>query len=229
MKPFLRIAALLVLALPTHASDRVTLEVVEDATLGPYLATGTGRPVYAFSTDTPAEHGQPAEITCTSAACRAAWALIPTSATPHAGAGVQGTDLGTTAHGARQVVTYQGWPLYVATQDTPEQPPQSREITGFGGVWTLLEGADTTAPVDIDAAEAKFAQDCAQCHGRTGRGMASFPALTGKEAGHISKRLRQYRAGEAVGPNSALMRPVAARLSDAEIENLAAYIALEFQ
>jgi cytochrome c553 len=230
MNPIIRMAALFVLALPVHASDRVTLQVIADATLGQYLATGTGRPVYAFSTDTPTKQGQPANITCISAKCRDAWQLVTVSDSdaPRAGEGIDATQLGTIAHDGQKVVTYNGWPLYVTAQVTPEHPPQSREITGFGGVWTLLEGEDKTAAVDMKSAEAKFAEACAQCHGRTGRGMASFPALTGKEAGYISTRLRQYRAGDTVGPNSALMRPVAARLSDADIENLAAYIALEF-
>jgi len=45
---------------------------------------------------------------------------------------------------------------------------------------------------------------------------------------YIAKRLKQYRAGEKVGSNSALMMPNAANLSDAEIANLATYISQNF-
>ena len=56
-----------------------------------------------------------------------------------------------------------------------------------------------------------------------------FPSLAGHDAGYISTRLMQYRAGETVGPNSPLMKPVAATLSDQDIANLAAFISTEFQ
>ena len=89
-----------------------------------------------------------------------------------------------------------------------------------------LAGTDDTGN---GAAEAMYANSCAQCHGRTGRGMASFPALAGRDAAHISDRLTQYRAGEPIGPNSALMMPVAAELSDGDIARLSAYIAESFR
>jgi cytochrome c553 len=54
--------------------------------------------------------------------------------------------------------------------------------------------------------------------------MASFPQLAGKDADYISGRLKQYRSGETVGPNSGLMIPMARDLSDDEIANLAAYL-----
>lgn len=82
---------------------------------------------------------------------------------------------------------------------------------------------------DIEAGEAMYAQACAQCHGRTGRGMAAFPSLTGQDADYLAMRLMQYRDGETVGPNSALMMPVAAPLSDEDIADLSTFIATRFQ
>lgn len=82
---------------------------------------------------------------------------------------------------------------------------------------------------DVEAGTLLYAEGCAQCHGRAGRGMASFPSLMGREIDYLSDRLEQYRAGKSIGPNSALMMPVAAELSDEEIANLAAYISEEFR
>lgn len=79
------------------------------------------------------------------------------------------------------------------------------------------------------AAKEKYASVCKNCHGPTGAGMASFPKLTGRDAEYISARLKQYRAGEKVGPNTPLMRPHAANLSDDEIADLATYIAGNFK
>lgn len=81
---------------------------------------------------------------------------------------------------------------------------------------------------DTSAGETMYAGKCAQCHGPTGKGMASFPSLSGKDADYISSRLKQYRAGERVGSNSSLMIPNAADLSDEDIANLAAHIAENF-
>jgi len=83
--------------------------------------------------------------------------------------------------------------------------------------------------MDTGAAQKIYSGVCANCHGPTGRGMASFPSLAGRDANYIASRLKQYRAGEKVGPNSPLMMPHAADLSDDEIANLAAYISKTFQ
>jgi cytochrome c553 len=91
--------------------------------------------------------------------------------------------------------------------------------------WT---GGPALAADDFDPAE-KFAADCAQCHGRTGRGMASFPSLRRRSADYVSERLTSYRAGEAVGPNSMLMYPVAADLTDDEIARLSTFISDSFR
>jgi cytochrome c553 len=77
---------------------------------------------------------------------------------------------------------------------------------------------------DSSAGEALYKKSCRNCHGPTGKGMASFPKLVGKSVDEIVSRLEAYRAGERVGPNSALMIPVAAKLTDQDIANLAEYI-----
>lgn len=81
---------------------------------------------------------------------------------------------------------------------------------------------------DLTQAKEKYANVCKNCHGPTGAGMASFPKLAGRDADYIAKRLNQYRAGEKVGPNTALMKPHAVDLTDEDIANLAAYISKEF-
>jgi len=64
---------------------------------------------------------------------------------------------------------------------------------------------------------------CAACHGEDGRGTApNFPVLAGQYADYLVHALKLYRSGER---NNALMAPMAANLSDADIEDLAAYYA----
>ncbi len=95
----------------------------------------------------------------------------------------------------------------------------------------LLLGLLTAAQVaaqDISAGEAIYQKDCRTCHGPTAKGMAVFPKLTGTSADFIMNRLKQYRAGETIGPNSALMAPLAKDLTDEDIVNVAAYITTVF-
>lgn len=88
----------------------------------------------------------------------------------------------------------------------------------------LAMGSATLQAADKSAGEALYAEACAQCHGPNGKGMASFPALSGRDADYITSRLETYRAGERVGSNSSLMIPNATDLSDDDIANLAAFI-----
>lgn len=88
--------------------------------------------------------------------------------------------------------------------------------------------AAEAAAGDAAAGEARYKVNCVNCHGKQGQGMASFPAIAGRDAEYIADRLNSYRAREMVGPNSAIMMSLARDLSDAEIANLAAYIATAF-
>ena len=88
----------------------------------------------------------------------------------------------------------------------------------------LMLPLSPAAAIDIEAGRAIYAGQCAQCHGRTGRGTAVFPRLSGQSAEEIAGDLERYRAGETVGPNSALMIPVATALSDEDIAAVSAFI-----
>ena len=77
---------------------------------------------------------------------------------------------------------------------------------------------------DIKAGETRYAQNCGNCHGPAGMGLASYPKLKGKEIAYLVDRLKTYRSGTKIGPNSSLMIMMAQPLSDSEIDNLAAYL-----
>jgi len=76
---------------------------------------------------------------------------------------------------------------------------------------------------DVEAGKAKYAT-CQGCHGPTGQGQAIFPGVAGKDAAYLAETLQKYKAGEQVGPNSAMMMPHAMNLSDEDIANLVAYM-----
>jgi cytochrome c553 len=88
----------------------------------------------------------------------------------------------------------------------------------------LLTCSTESMSGDIKAGEARYAQNCGNCHGPGGMGLASYPKLSGKEVPYLIDRLKTYRAGTKIGPNSSLMIMMATPLSDEEIINLAAYL-----
>ncbi len=96
------------------------------------------------------------------------------------------------------------------------------------GASLILSVADARAG-DVAAGEKRYKVNCVNCHGRTGKGMASFPSLVGRDAAYVADRLNKYRAKEKVGPNSAIMMSLSGELSDDDIANLAAYVSATFQ
>ncbi|MGB9670949.1 MAG: c-type cytochrome [Halothiobacillaceae bacterium] len=104
-------------------------------------------------------------------------------------------------------------------------------IASFGGAAAASAAAAPAAAApaaaaagDVAAGKTKFAA-CASCHGRNGEGQGMFPRVAGQSAADLAAKLKKYRAGETVGPNSAMMAPNAAGLSDGDIADLSAYIA----
>lgn len=79
---------------------------------------------------------------------------------------------------------------------------------------------------DLERGEALYSS-CAICHGWDGEGDAMFraPKLTGLGASSVASLLDVYRQGTEMGPKSYSMIPQATHLSDADIANLAAYVA----
>jgi cytochrome c553 len=67
---------------------------------------------------------------------------------------------------------------------------------------------------------------CASCHGPTGRGNppAGYAAISGQHGTYVAAQLRAYKAGtRATDPNQ-MMRDVARKLSEEEIDAVASYV-----
>jgi cytochrome c553 len=67
---------------------------------------------------------------------------------------------------------------------------------------------------------------CAACHGPVGNGnpMANFPSLQGQHAMYTAEQLRHFRSGQRANDAGAMMRGVAGKMTDAEIDAVAEYI-----
>ena len=68
---------------------------------------------------------------------------------------------------------------------------------------------------------------CMGCHAPTGNGNpgAKFPSLKGQHAKYTAKQLRDFRDGKRKNDAGKMMRNVAARMTNAEIDAVAQYIA----
>jgi cytochrome c553 len=78
----------------------------------------------------------------------------------------------------------------------------------------------------ISGDAAKGVTACIACHGVAGKGMkqAGFPALTGQSSDYLKKQLASFRDGSRGNDNNGIMRNIAIKLSDAEIEAVSQYI-----
>ena len=77
---------------------------------------------------------------------------------------------------------------------------------------------------DSVVGNALYQSSYVRCLGLNAIGQGIFPKLAGQTAEKIAADLRAYRAGEKTGPMAGMMAPMAAGLSDGEIDNLAAFI-----
>src|SRR6478735_12329748 len=79
------------------------------------------------------------------------------------------------------------------------------------------------AKPDLAQGEAKFTAVCVACHGAGGNsGIAANPKLAQQHPEYIVKQLQEFKAGKR---KNAVMQPMAAQLTDADMRNIAWYVA----
>jgi len=73
---------------------------------------------------------------------------------------------------------------------------------------------------------AKGITACIACHNVTGKGMANaaFPAIAGQSSDYLKKQLVDFRNGSRGNDTNEIMRNIAIKLSDTEINELAQYM-----
>jgi predicted lipoprotein with Yx(FWY)xxD motif len=102
--------------------------------VGVVLVNGQGRTLYTFAPD------KGKSVTCTGA-CAAIWPplAIASGQKASAGGGVKASLLSSDANPAGgQVVTYDGWPLYLYVADPHAGTDHGQGINSSGGLWYVI-------------------------------------------------------------------------------------------
>ena len=79
--------------------------------------------------------------------------------------------------------------------------------------------------VDAAAGEAKYTAVCAACHGADGNaGSPEYPRLAGQHPEYLAKQLHEFKSGKRA---NAIMSGFSAMLSDADVQNISAWLAVQ--
>lgn len=129
--------------------------------------------------------------------------------------------------GARQDATMNGMAATLATdadvanvsaffaskQSTPATADSAKVALGKA----IYRGGNTTSGLPA----------CMGCHGPTGSGnpTAKYPSLAGQHATYTIKQLNMFRDGSRANDSNKMMRNVAAKMTTAEIEAVAHFLA----
>lgn len=94
------------------------------------------------------------------------------------------------------------------------------------GALVLSGAANLAVAGDAEAGKAVFAsKGCVGCHGADGiSAVPTYPNLAGQNEQYIALSIKAYKDGSRNSTNAASMKPMAAMLSDADIENVATYL-----
>lgn len=131
--------------------------------------------------------------------------------------GEKGTRFEPTMYGMTQNLTAQDiadLAAYYATQTmTIGSTPSDKVQLGQ----SLYRGGNLTAGIPA----------CAACHGSTGTGnyLANFPRLSGQNPDYVVTVLHKFANNERSNDPNAMMRQIAAKLNEKEIEAVANYVA----
>ena len=107
------------------------------------------------------------------------------------------------------------------------------DLAAYFSSKTVTAGAVTDAELVAQGKEiynsgiqSKGVAACIACHSPdgAGNGLAGFPAVRGQHAIYIDGQLKAFRDGTRANDPSAMMRDLAAKLSDGEINAVSAYI-----
>lgn len=100
----------------------------------------------------------------------------------------------------------------------------ARHLAKVVGAMMIAIWSCTTGAADPAAGQRLSDASCSACHGRNGIGIIPlYPNLAAQKREYLVAQLRAFRDGSRTNP---IMSPMAVHLTDAQIEDVAEYLAL---
>lgn len=114
-------------------------------------------------------------------------------------------------------------------------PLSEQDMLDIAAYFSSQEAKEGTTPEDVISAGEKLYRGgdmergvtaCIACHGPRGNGMglANFPDISGQHAAYIKSQLEQFRSGQRANDLNGMMRDIAKRLTDEDIQILSQYL-----
>jgi cytochrome c553 len=136
---------------------------------------------------------------------------------------------------AKQLADYKSGARQDATMSAMAAPLSEQDMLDLAAFYSSQQVQIGTAAEDkVELGETVYRSGnmatgvsaCAACHSPTGSGnaMANFPSLQGQHADYTVAQLKNFRAGARANDAGSMMRSIAAKMTDAEIEAVAQYI-----
>lgn len=101
------------------------------------------------------------------------------------------------------------------SEQKPKPPPKGDEAKLAYGKEIYNEGITASA-----------VPSCSGCHNEDGSGTDKYPRLSGQHMIYVVQQLKGFKSGERDNDERGVMRAVAKRLTDAQIQSVAQYIAI---
>jgi cytochrome c553 len=168
------------------------------------------------------------------AACHGADGNSPTSANPRIAGQVP-------EYLQKQLANFKSAPGRKAERENPIMggmtaslsPEDMRDVAAYYGTQQVKSGAaknkDSIAlgrKIWRGGDASRGLAACASCHGATGAGLpAQFPRIAGQFAEYTDAQLKAFRSGQRANDPGNMMRTLAAKMSDGEINAVADYAA----
>jgi cytochrome c553 len=103
---------------------------------------------------------------------------------------------------------------YFASQKLKPAAAKDKELAALGQ--KIYRGGNAATAVAA----------CAGCHGPAGAGIpAQYPRISGQFSEYVEAQLKAFRSGTRSNDPNGMMRGVAARMTDREIQAVAEYVA----
>lgn len=128
--------------------------------------------------------------------------------------------------GVRKDATMNGMSAALSPEDMADIGAFFAGLKASVGTSADAEKAATGKKIYEGGDKVKGISACMACHGPTGAGNpgAKFPALSGQNGAYVVKALKDFRSGARANDVASMMRDIAAKMSDKDIEAVAEYI-----